>query len=443
MKLKISSKKKDDCKTRIKLLEEENKRLNGIIQELSILNDIAVAISSTLSLDRIIDLIVERCIKHFEVEQGAIMLIEKEKKQPALYTMVRRIDQTNYKMPFRLNDQLIEWMMKNSKPLIINDFSSNPYFRNTDSSRFIIHSLLAVPLILKNRMIGVLVLFNKKNKKGFTYGDQRLLSIIATESTQVIENARLYKQEQEYKRIKEELRMAFKIQRDLLPSELPKIPTYEIFAINIPARSVSGDYYDFENISSNSELLFCLGDVSGKGMPAALLAANLQATLRGQFLLNDSIKENLKNTSYILYKNTSPEKFATLFYGKLNYRTNRLIYSNAGHNPPFFFHKRSEKISRLDRGGMILGIMEDSVYEEGAIDFELEDLLLIYSDGISEAMNESDEEFGEKKIEEAIYQNYSKAPKELVEEIIFQVKEFSGKRTQSDDMTLIAIKRVK
>jgi len=441
--MKINFKgKKEKCKEKVKLLEKENEKLKGIIQELSILNDIAVAISFTLSLEKIINLIVDKCIKHFEVEQGAIMLVAERSKmdQPALYTMVRRIDQTNYIMPFRLNEQLIGWMLKNTKPLIINDFSTNQFFQNTDSSRFVIHSLLAVPLIIKNKMIGVLALFNKKNKKGFTDGDQRLLSIIATESTQVIENARLYKQEQEFKRIKEELRMAFKIQRDLLPKELPKIKNYEISAVNIPARSVSGDYYDFEK--DNNLVHFCLGDVSGKGMPAALLAANLQATLRGQALLNSFITDTLKNTNYILYNNTSPEKFATLFYGVLDPINNKLKYSNAGHNPPFFVQTNKNKIKRLEKGGMILGIMEDSEYEEETVHFEKGDLLLIYSDGISEAMNEKEEEFGEKNIETFISKDTDKSAKEITDTLLEEVKKFVGKTPQSDDMTIIAIKRI-
>ncbi len=439
MKFKIKKSKKDE--NRIQFLEEENKKLKEIIQELSILNDIATAISTTLSLDKIINLIVDKCIKHFEVEQGAVMLVEnKKEQQPALYTMVRRIDQTNYLMPYRLNEQLIEWMLKNLKPLIINDFSKSEEFIKSDSTQFKIHSLVAVPLITKNKMIGVLALFNKKNKKGFTSGDQRLLSIIATESAQVIENARLYKQEQEFKRIKEELRMAFQIQRNLLPKELPSIENYDISAINIPARSVSGDYYDFED-NFKPNIYFCLGDVSGKGMPAALLAANLQATLRGQLFLNNSIGITLKNTNFILFNNSSPEKFATLFFSSLNYQSHLLRYSNAGHNPPLFFRNNDDKIIRLKEGGMILGIMENSEYEEGEIKFEKGDLLVIFSDGITEAMNIKDEEFGEERLIRAIKEKRSEDTNTIIDYIVKEIRKFAGKRPQNDDMTIIAIRR--
>ena len=439
MKFKIKKAKKNE--NRIQLLEEENKKLRETIQELSILNDIAIAISTTLSLDKIINLIVDKCIKHFEVEQGAVMLVEsKKKRQPALHTMVRRIDQTNYLMPYRLNEQLIEWMLNYSKPLIINDISKNENFVKSDSSQFKIHSLVAVPLITKNKMIGVLALFNKKNKKGFTSGDQRLLSIIATESAQVIENARLYKQEQEFKRIKEELRMAFQIQRNLLPKEIPSVKNYDIAAINIPARSVSGDYYDFED-SFKPDIYFCVGDVSGKGMPAALLAANLQATLRGQLFLNNSIGITLKNTNFILYNNSSPEKFATLFFSSLNYQSHILKYSNAGHNPPLFFKNYGDKIIRLREGGMILGIMENSEYREGEIKFEKDDLLVVFSDGITEAMNAEDEEFGEDRLIKAIKEKIREDSNTIVDYIVKQIREFAGKRPQNDDMTIIAIKR--
>ncbi|NOZ57520.1 MAG: GAF domain-containing protein, partial [Calditrichaeota bacterium] len=257
-------------------LRQENRRLQRSVLELSVLNDVATAIGSTMALDKIIELIIEKCVKHFRVEQGAVLLLDERQDQVSFRTMVRKLDTTGYRRPYRLDTELSGWMLKHRRPLVVNDFASDGRFSGGRDAPFEIRSLLAAPLLLKSKMIGLICLFNKKLSEGFTPDDQRLLSILAVESAQVIENARLYQEEQELRRVQEELRVASDIQRGLLPKAFPEIEGYDIAAVNLPARVVSGDYYDFINLPDGN-LGFCLGDVSGKGMPAALLMANLQA----------------------------------------------------------------------------------------------------------------------------------------------------------------------
>ncbi|MCJ7802058.1 MAG: SpoIIE family protein phosphatase, partial [Candidatus Marinimicrobia bacterium] len=191
---------------------------------------------------------------------------------------------------------------------------------------------------------------------GFTLDDQRILSIIATQSAQVVENARLYGEEQSLIKIEEELSFAKKIQTNLLPKSNPQIAGYDIAGMNISAKEVGGDYYDFISIDENNTVI-CLGDISGKGMPAALLMANLQATLRGQALFTSSAGECLARSNKLLYRSTDMQKFATLFYGILDNSKNIFHFSNAGHDPPFLIN--SDKIvTRLTKGGTVLGFME-------------------------------------------------------------------------------------
>jgi len=420
-------------------LLEENLRLRAAVEELSALNEIAIAITSTQTLEQIVDLIVRKCVKHIKVEQGAVMLLDEKDQNKPFHTMIRKQDSLSNILPFRMDAQLTGWMLKNRNPLIINDLASDSRFKFMVDINFPIRSLLSVPMIVKGKMIGLLTVFNKKAEAGFTIGDQRLLGIIAAQSAHVIENARLYQEEQALIRLQEEMRLAYEIQVDLLPKSQPVLSGYLIAGKSIPAKDVGGDYFDFIPTGDN-RLAFCLGDISGKGIPAALLMANLQATLRGQTLLGNDCKSCVSFANEMLYHNSAPNKFATLFYGIIDSSSNELNFCNGGHNNPFYF-SNDNKITLLDKGGLIVGIMPGVPYEEDTIPFHPGDLLVIYSDGITEAMDNTEEEFGEQRLIDLILQNRNESPFNLIEIIIKKIQEFSGNHSQMDDITLVIIKR--
>ncbi len=420
-------------------LEEENRRLRRAVEELSTLNEIASAISSTMSLDKIVDLIVKKCVEHLKVEQSAVMLLKRKIKEKPFQTMVRRADTTNLKLPYRFNSQLTGWMLKNQQPLLINDFPNDSRFKSTSQETFPIQSLLSVPLFSKGRMIGLITCFNKKIAGRFTSEDQRLLSIIAAQSAQIIENARLSEEEQILFQIQEEMRLASEIQNGLLPKAPPKITGYDIAGISYPAKVVGGDYFDFIPLEGN-KIAVCVGDISGKGLPAALLMANLQAIIRAQTLLNLHPKDCLQQSNKLLYRSTDPQKFATLFYGILDTQKNQFSYSNAGHNRPILSHKSKDPVF-LENAGIALSFIENFSYDEDMVTFSPDDILLIYSDGITEAMNTSEEGFGEKRLV-SLVKNYMKnSAEELIEKIIAAVKQHADSQPQSDDITLVVIKR--
>jgi sigma-B regulation protein RsbU (phosphoserine phosphatase) len=331
-------------------------------------------------------------------------------------------------------------MLKNQKPLLVNDLQNDSRFQFKDRSEDPIRSILSVPLVLKGRMIGMLNLFNKRTDGGFGEADQRLLGIIGSQSAQTIENARLATEEQNLKLMQEEMRLAYDIQMNLLPKEPPKVPGYDIAGVSLPAKAVGGDYFDFIQMGDD-RLGFCLGDVSGKGMPAALLMANLQATLRGQIDMCASPRTCLDRSNALLYRSTDAEKFATLFCGVLDFRNHKLTYSNAGHNYPFYFTEDGEP-ARLAVGGLILGCLETFSYREESFDFRRGDALLVFSDGISESTNANDEEFGEDRIGRILIDNRDLPAAEIINAVIRSVREYSGESAQMDDMTLLIIKRV-
>jgi len=294
-------------------------------------------------------------------------------------------------------------------------------------------------MMIKSELKGVLAAHNKKHGELFSEDDQRLLAIIAAQSAQVIENARLNDQEKQLLKIQEELRLAAKIQTDLLPTAAPSLPGYDIAGKSIPAQTVGGDYFDFITIDDH-RLALCLGDVSGKGLPAALLMANLQATLRSQALASPSVKECVGRANALLFQSTSAEKFVTLFYGVLDSQRHVINFCNAGHNPPFVFLSGAPPI-RLTRGGIVLSALEHFPFEQQETDLAPGDLLVIYSDGITETMNPQGEQFGEERLEDVIRCHREESAAEAIENTIQDVKSFAAGANQADDITLVLVKR--
>lgn len=425
---------------KIKELEGEIFRLKSAVEELSILNDIATAIASTQSLDQITNLIVKKCVKHLKAEQGSIQLVDEKDFDNPFHTMIRVKDSQIGTHPLRFDQQISDWMLANKKPMIKNEFKQEEKIALQADSILNIHSMLSVPMIIKGRMIGILTLFNKESAEGFTEADQRLLTIIAGQSANVIENSRLFEEEKKLMQIQQEIQVAIEIQKNLLPKEIPSIKGYDIYAINIPAREVGGDYYDFIKISETKTAI-ALGDVSGKGLPASMLMANLQATLRGQLLFCNCAKDCIKRANDMLFKSTDTSKFVTLFFGILDTEKHTLTYCNAGHNEPVFV--QNDKKLKLDKGGILLSIIEHIDYEEDVISFDKGSTIVVFSDGITEAMNELNEEYGEERLNNFIERKLTSTSQQLANEILGDVKNYSSGVPQFDDITLMIIKRYK
>ncbi|MBS4027912.1 MAG: PP2C family protein-serine/threonine phosphatase [Ignavibacteriales bacterium] len=418
-------------------LEIENRRLKLAVEELSVLNDLARAISGLQSSEEIIDTIVRRSLRAINAEQGVITLVEKDKAEP-MKTLVRAMVNSMEHEEFHVNELMLGWMQLNKKPLLIDNPRSDSRFQFAGWDETV-RNLLCVPLIVKSELIGVLTVYNKKGLQNFAEDDKRLLSIIAGQSAQVVENARLYEKEQQLFHIRQEVQVAAKIQEELLPKSAPKLSGYDIAGKTISAQTIGGDYFDFIPVNEN-KLAICLGDVSGKGLPASLLMANVQATLRGITLGTNSASVCIQRSNKLLHQSTGAEKFVTLFYGILDTALHQFCFCNAGHNNPFLFSQESEPL-QLETGGIVLGMMDDFSYEEETITLQSNDILVIYSDGITEAMNTSEEDFGEERLIKIILQNKNSDASTLVEKIVSEVKSFAGKAEQSDDITLVVVKR--
>jgi len=418
-------------------LREENDQLKRAVEELSILNDLSRAIGASVDSQDIIRKIVDRSMRAVQAEQTVVTLVDRNANEP-MKTLVRAMTSSSEHPHYHLNENLLGWMHLYKKPLLSNSPDGDERFRGLKWDETI-NSILCVPLMVKSELIGVVTSYNKKDPNGFTQEDQRLLAIIAGQSAQIIENARLYEEEKAYATMQEQVRLAAQIQVDLLPSTPPQLPGYDLAARSIAAQGVGGDYYDYIRVRDD-RFAICLGDVSGKGLPASLLMANLQATLRGQAVLDAPVRETISRSNRLIYESTDPERFATLFYGLLDLSSNRLGFCNAGHENPILLTNNAT-VDRLETGGMALGVLEEFPYEEDGVPLHPGDVLVVFSDGIPDATNEFDHPFGEARLLELIAEHRQLSAAELIDRIIADVLEHEGDTPQLDDLTMVIVKR--
>ena len=236
-----------------------------------------------------------------------------------------------------------------------------------------------------------------------------------------------------------ELDFAGRIQNELLPKAAPELPGYQIAGRNIPAKQVGGDYFDFIPLDDH-RIAICLGDVCGKGLPASLLMANLQATIRAQAYYCTTVSECLERSNKVLFHRTDKKTFISLFFGVLDTKNHTLCYANAGQNLPIVFSKNKKPIP-LEKRGVVLAVNRSLTYEDEEVALKKRDILLIYSDGLNEAMNDDLEEFGDEKLQELVVLYRDRSPDEIINRIISAIEYFIRGRSAMDDMTLIVLKR--
>ncbi|MFZ1977988.1 MAG: PP2C family protein-serine/threonine phosphatase, partial [Bacteroidota bacterium] len=255
-----------------------------------------------------------------------------------------------------------------------------------------------------------------------------------------IENARLFQSAIEKQRMEDELKIAREIQQGLLPEHLPKINGFDIAAFNIPSKEVGGDYYDVIQ-RNDREYVLAIGDVSGKGVPASLLMANVQAVLRALAPSCTSVSKTTGQINDLVCSSIhGSNKFITFFWGILDSASHSFVYSNAGHNPPLLVHS-DKTIDRLGAGGLILGIYETTqAYEESSAKLSSDDVLVLYTDGISEAMDADGKEFSEEALETVIKKNVHLSAQEIIREVRLAVEKHTQDTPQSDDITLLILK---
>lgn len=298
---------------------------------------------------------------------------------------------------------------------------------------------VVVPIRLQGESRGQILLGEKMSREEFTRADLEFVSSIGNLAIISLENARLFKEAIEKQKLEDELLIAREIQKGLLPSVLPDIPGVRMSAANISSKQVGGDYYDVLGLP-DGRFIIAIGDVSGKGSPAALLMANLQATIRALVPLSLSLSELTGRVNDLMCENTGGNKFVTFFWGAIDHEGKTLTYVNAGHNYPYLLHEGGA-FDRLDRGGMILGVLKTAApYEEGVVHLRGGDTLVLFTDGVSEAMSTKQEEYGEERLERTLRESLEGTAQGILDAVHRDVLLHTQGAPQSDDITMMVLK---
>jgi len=301
-----------------------------------------------------------------------------------------------------------------------------------------LNAFLIIPFIHRDAISGILVLGEKIAGTSYTTEDMTILSVLSNQAAIAIENASLYQERLEKQRIEEELSLARDIQMKLLPDTSPAGDKFELAGYNLPSKEVGGDYYDFVDLEKE-RIGIAIGDIAGKGIPAAMLMSNLQAALRISAAISLDTCEVLNQVNVHITKTTPPERFATFFYGIFDPAKRRLAYTNAGHNFPILCRK-NKSYSMLKTGGVIVGILEDAVYESDVVTMKPGDLMVFYTDGVTEALNRLEEEYGETRLIETSMAAADLPAQSIIDSILESVINFTHGNLQADDLTLVVLK---
>lgn len=299
---------------------------------------------------------------------------------------------------------------------------------------------LVIGLRFQNEKIGVVGVGPRATREGYGDAEINFLQSLGNLALLTIQKTLLLEEQIVKKRLEEELNLAKTIQEGLLPSPVPQIQGFDIAAVNVSSRQVGGDYFDILKLSDNGHLL-AIADVTGKGIPASLLMANLQSMLHALAPLEVTLENATGRINDIIHDNTPPDKFITFFWGKISEDGKTFKYTNAGHNPPMVFKKGSNDPLLLEDGGVILGAMPTFVpYSSSQYQLEKGDLIVFFTDGVTEAMNpDQTEEYEEPRLIECINKHREKSSSEIMDEIIRDINHFSD-NIQYDDITMIVLK---
>lgn len=404
-------------------LQKVNRQLDSRVQRLSSLFELSKEFGSFAESHRVVKLLVFSILGQFLIQKYAVILLENDEAD----ILDSKFD----------NEKLLSLIKKYELQKITDSIKKDVLQgKLTELSELGIE--LIVPMQLQSKTRGLILLGSRAGSRDFQNNDIEYIYSIGNLAIISLENNRLFLEALEKQKMEEDLLIARDIQRNLLPSTLPEYEKYDIAALNVSSKQVGGDYYDVIPID-NEKFYIAIADVSGKGVPASLMMANIQAFL--QVICRQDLKID-KATSMIndlVTANSSEGRFITFFWGYINTKKNTLTYVNAGHNPPYII--RGDKIIKLTQGGIIFGVMKTPfpyIFDE--VELMKDDVIILYTDGVSEALNLEFEEYSEGRLENVAKSLMNKSAKEILNGIKEDVQIFTQGNLQSDDITMIVIK---
>lgn len=405
-----------------------NRALDGKVHQLKTLFELAKEFGGILDRERLLKMFSLTLMGQVGTSRYAICL----KDAPGIYS--------------RINGAAIEQeasllFATVRSPMLTSDLPKTKKFAALTAR--LMHEKIAalVPLQLQNDVKGILCLGERLRGNTYSTEDLEFVFSLANLAFVSLENSRLFDEAIEKKKLESELLIAREIQQGLLPGTLPEIPGFDVAAVNISSKQVGGDYYDVL-LNDDGHAVIAIGDVSGKGTPASLLMANVQATVHALVPFRLRLSDATARINDLIHRNTGSDKFITFFWGIVDPATKVFRYVNAGHNQPFVL-RADGSIERLSEGGLILGIMRTMIpYEEGSVELRSGDAVVMFTDGVSEAMNTSGVDYTEERLEQFILGLGGRSAAEILTAIKNEIQLYTVGAPQSDDITMVVLKAV-
>ncbi len=413
------------------LLYDETERRS---LEREVLLEVSRTLSASVDFDELVVTIFKALHQVVDYDAAAIYLVNRTTLALELVSEVGYPEGSDHAFQLQVGQGIVGWVAKTGNPIIVPDVKRDPHYV---AARPDTRSEVAAPLAVEGRTIGV---FNLESDLEDAYheGHLGILTAFAAQAAVAVERARLTRELLERRHLEKELAIARDIQRSFLPKRSPTLPRFDIAGTTVSHDEVGGDYYDYIPVS-DTRLGIAIADVSGKGIPAALIMAGFRMSLLAEIRNEFAIRAVMHKVNSLVHESTDRDKFVTAFYGVLDHKNRMLIFSNAGHNPPILWH-RDGTIDYLVEGGVALGVLPDARYEERPIALAPGDVLVLYTDGVSEAESATREQFGEERIERAIARLADLPAADIVAGIVEDVRAWSRERGLNDDLTLLVVK---
>ncbi len=342
------------------------------------------------------------------------------------------------------NEGILGAVLATREPVFIINDGADPRLSHSRGTLVHTSAILVVPMIYRGQLLGVLAVASGSQTTPFSEADFVVFKSIAEQSAFALYNAIVYYEASEKKRLDRDLHIARDIQRILLPSSSPQIEGFEICGLNIPAKQVSGDYFDYIPVN-DQQTGVAIADVSGKGIPASLIMAMCRSVLRSQAPGNTSPADVLHKVNCQLFPDIKEDMFISMAYLLLTHGSNHVVLSRGGHDAPLLYRAKNKTIERLNPRGMALGIDSGSVFDRVTADFEFDletgDCIVLYTDGVTEALDDEGMEFGMEKMNLAIQSSAPQGAAAILRRLTDEITDFAGTQPQNDDITLIAIRK--
>jgi len=423
-------------------VQESIANLKFFVERLNFLHKASQKISEKKPLSRLLNEILEESKVVMDAEASSLMLYDPADKHLYFRVATGSKGDAVKRRTVKLGEGIAGWVAKHKQPLLIDDCYRDKRFdaRHDEKSHYTTRNMICVPMMHKNKLLGIMQAINKKNNNTFTRQDLYIFETLASQCAIAIENARLIDAQIQTEALERELETALTIQQNLLPQQLPEYNDLDVAAQLIPAKNVGGDYYNIMRLNDN-ESLFLVADVSGKGIPAALIVSTIYSCIQTFLTLEEcfDFKRFVKSLNKVLIDSTTLDKFATCWIGLYNHSTRRLTSMNAGHNPPYLFRNGNNLPEILETGGIFLGCM-DIPFENESIQLKKGDIIVFFSDGITEAWNRKQEEYGEERLIRIVTERVQQSARDILNAVLVDVKRHAGRASQSDDLTCGVIK---